>query len=129
MLDISNLDIGWGNFSNSFQSADLVTLTFCADKLSAYYKEPQIPLDDLDRIYKEIRELLSETEQAEIDIQLKAIIIERLSELAETITTYPITGFKALENQITLNIGTYIQNFTIFEAAKDTKPVIGFKQI
>ena len=111
------------SFSATFDKIALENLEHCADILSRERSEKTIDPKELAKIANDAKQLRRETEAAEIDVELKAYILEGLDDITSAIDDYDLEGIASLEHGVERAFGTILLKKE--KADKAVKTVIG----
>lgn len=89
----------WQSFSQSLNPATMTGLEHTADNLS-YLGEQTVPTEDLEKLQKEVSELLELVAKTEMNERLKAFLIEHLERIHQAVLYYRIKGARGLKNAL-----------------------------
>ncbi|HEY0459237.1 MAG TPA: hypothetical protein VGC97_08890, partial [Pyrinomonadaceae bacterium] len=90
--------------------SDVHLLRLCAKAIAKDFSEKVVDEETLLKIDSEIRELYEEINKAEINQNLKIVLLELLEAMHQAIHEYRIRGINSLKDSIALIIGKIIMN-------------------
>lgn len=106
-FSVMNLDAKWRGWKKSHLPDETVSdLEWCAEGLKQVYPEGEIDGDELTKLREDVEELISEVRKADIEEDLKAVIIDGLEHVRRAIVEYDLRGVDGLVQALEQNIGT-----------------------
>lgn len=131
----SRFNEGFSATLAQISDADVHLLRLCAKAIAKDFSEKIVDEEELIKISIEISELYEEIISAEINQELKTILLELLEAMHQAIHEYRIRGISSLKDSIALIIGKFYMNEELIrntqseEISKVMKIVNKFRQI
>jgi len=87
----------WQQFKGpNFRDVDLKTLLFCADRLSQRRPEKTLASEVLQKLLDGVTELYEEVSEADVEQELKAVLLDQLQKIRQAINDYAVRGIDGL---------------------------------
>jgi hypothetical protein len=113
-------DIQWDQHAKLVEPQDTKTLSMCSTLLNRNKSEVVIEKGQLKDVLKKIEELRAEILKADIPFDMKAIILENLKRLEDSIHDYDVRGAAGL-HEATLLVGENVKNLLKVEKRNQRK--------
>lgn len=120
------------NFSNEWRviqpqlQQTLIGLEFSAERLNWLADEVTIAADDLNSLLAATEDLQKEVLDAEIDADLKSLIVRKLEEIREAILNYRLCGAERLRGAVDSSVGGLVRRADSIQKASKVKEVAAF---
>jgi hypothetical protein len=101
-------------------------LEFCADALSKQHEEAMISDTELADLTREIQDLYEYIASANLDQQLRLVLLDLLGTMQKAVMEYRIRGAAALRDSIVHSLGTFMLNHELFKKEKNEPAVQKF---
>lgn len=129
LVNARNYDLRWSDLSNVLNEPALTNIAHIAEVLPPDYRENIIEETVLNDLIFSIEENIKCVKESNLIPELKRIIIDQLNLILSSIYAYKIKGARGLKEALTTCLGEIILNYKLFEEAKNTEEVKGFKTI
>lgn len=106
----SRFNEGFSATLAKIDDSDISLLRLCAKSIAEDYSEKVVEVEELVKIKSEINELYEEIFNAEINQELKTVLLELLKAMYEAIHEYRIRGINSLKDTLAFIIGTVAMN-------------------
>lgn len=106
----SRLGEGFSSALAQIKDADIQLLRLCAKAIEKDFSEKVVDEEEIIKIKSEVEELYEEIRRAEINQELKTVLLELLEAMRQAIHEYRIRGINSFKDSIALIIGKIIMN-------------------
>jgi hypothetical protein len=126
----SPLENPWEGFIRHIDSAVLLGLEMCADRLSRHSPEVMPTDTQLDDLHRQVQELLAEVSESDIPRELQEFVVRLLLQMSNAIDDVRFRGASALRDLAEQMIGAVaVRQYTANGAAeKDNPSATGIKK-
>lgn len=122
-----NFNQAWEVNQKYLDETTMYSLRVCSDVLSKGIGNKEVSEEELKKIQSSVEELLNSTLNAEIDSELKSIVIENLEAIRKSIIGYRINGVDGMRQALEKSIGATIMHKKLreeFSKDKDANPFV-----
>jgi len=110
-FEIENIAGPWDTFQANFVRPELLmALTFCAIALDERHRERTLPAEDLQKWLANVTKLYDKAKKADLDYELKTLILNSLDRIRNAILDYRIRGIRAVREAIMETVGSVSEN-------------------
>lgn len=107
----------------------MTVLEFSANELAKHHHEDPIPVGDLKAIRDQASTLLEDIRVADIDADLRALLMDLLVTMIRCVDEYRIRGAAGLKDVVAFSIGQFILNHDLYEKTKKETVVQRFSKL
>jgi len=123
VVGATNLDADWGSYKQFLTDAVMTELRFCWIELLKTCSEEEVDHDKLMAIYEDIKRLITDALESDIDLTLKQIIVDLLGSIEQSILEYKIRGATSLKKSLERAMGAIQFNYQLFKE-KEGNPLV-----
>ena len=118
------MNASFGETAGKHLNAGTMTaLEFAANELAKDHHEDPIPPEDLTAIRDQALQLLEDVRIADIDSDLRTLLMDLLVTMIRCVDEYRIRGAAGLRDVVAFSVGQFILNHDLFEKTKK-EPVV-----
>lgn len=114
-----NYPDGFQSFANTIDEKTMIRLEYSCEILSEKIGEETIDQETIELISSEIEELIKFVDDSDLDIELKALLINSLMNIKISILNYNLWGLKGIKKELESSAGTIILNGNLLTDEKE----------
>ncbi len=127
IVAIQNLTGSWDAYKTRITPELILSLGFCSEILET--DDNGISEEQIKEILNLLNPLEEQLKNSQLSPHTKIIIKKHLEKIKEAISSYPIVGAKGFNEVMQSAYGEVVDNFSVFEEAKDTKEIKGLVKV
>lgn len=116
-LEIGNINDSWEVFERQLSDEAMADLLHAATRLSEIYAEGSLSKQELEELNNELQELINLFHEADIDSELRIVLLDLLATSSEILSEYRIRGGDALKKIVELALGRLFTKQESFKKA------------
>ena len=111
----------WESFQAILNDSLMVSLLLMSENISFHGGEEVIPEEELASLQFDVEALVNKVVDADIDVNIKSVLLEGLEAVRQAILNYRIFGAEGIRNAVDRNVGSYARHKEEFERASENK--------
>ena len=99
----------WKEFQETFNKVTLDTLMALSEGTSRFWKEENIPEEDLASLQSDVEDLINKVMESDLEDQLRRVLIDGLETVRHALVGYRIFGAEGIREAWDRNVGSFLR--------------------